>query len=111
MRLKEYFQIIEEGDFRNLPFLDNRAGNNYVFIDANQGELTDETNQFFEQFSNNGHGNEEWFNRRVNALAAHIKGEVDLFKQSDEIRRSIMYCCKSSNDNFVIELNNKLRTR
>ncbi len=104
-------QIIEEGDFRNLPFLDNRAGNNYVFIDANQGELTDETNQFFEQFSNNGHGNEEWFNRRVNALAAHIKGEVDLFKQSDEIRRSIMYCCKSSNDNFVIEVNNKLRTR
>lgn len=105
-------RIIEENNFGKLPFLQSRVANDYAVIDTNQRGLTNETiNQFFNQFYNNGRGNEEWFNERVNAVVAHIRGELDLFAQSDEIRRSIMYCCKSSNDNFVIELNNKLRIR
>lgn len=52
--------------------------------------------------------NEQWMYKRVNAIAAHLKGDIDLFNENGHIRRSIIFCSKSCNKRFVIELNNKL---
>lgn len=79
------------------------------YIEANQEYLGHNTSLFFEQFRESGKcGNETWLFKRVNAVAAHIRKEIDLFSMSDEIRRSIIFCCKSSNSQFIISLNNKL---
>lgn len=79
------------------------------YIEANQEYLGHDISLFFEQFRESGkYGNEIWLFKRVNAVAAHIRKEIDLFSMSDEIRRSIIFCCKSSNSQFIISLNNKL---
>lgn len=79
------------------------------YIEANQEYLGHDTSLFFEQFRESGKcGNEIWLFKRVNAVAAHLRKEIDLFSMSDEIRRSIIFCCKSSNSQFIISLNNKL---
>lgn len=79
------------------------------YIDANQEYLGHNTSQFFEHFREPGKcGNEMWLFKRVNAVAAHLRQDIDLFSMSDEIRRSIIFCSKSSNSQFIISLNNKL---
>lgn len=79
------------------------------YIEANQEYLGHDTSLFFEQFRESGKcGNEMWLFKRVNAVAAHIRKEIDLFAMSEEIRRSIIFCSKSSNSQFIISLNNKL---
>jgi len=80
-----------------------------VYIEVSQNNLSEETDEFFKPFYEKGSlGNERWFYKRVNAVMAHLNKDVNLFQQSDEIRRSIIYCCKSCNKRFIIELNNKL---
>lgn len=80
-----------------------------VYIEVSQNNLSEETDEFFKPFYEKGSlGNERWFYKRVNAVMAHLNKDVNLFEQSDEIRRSIIYCCKSCNKRFIIELNNKL---
>ena len=81
--------------------------NNYV--ELNQESLGEEVESFFNNYSEPGRlGNEQWLYKRVNAVVAHLNKETDLFTQREEIRRSIIFCCKSSNHHFIIALNNKL---
>ena len=80
-----------------------------IFVDFNQDYLGEVVSLFFNQFNQKGkYGNELWLYKRVNAVASHLKKGIDLFSQQDEIRRSIIYCCKSCNEQFIIALNNKL---
>ena len=80
-----------------------------MYVDNNQEDLGDAVSTFFNDYSELGKlGNEQWLYKRVNAVFAHLNKKVDLFAQKEEIRRSIIFCCKSSNDHFVIALNNKL---
>jgi hypothetical protein len=80
-----------------------------VFIDQNQKLDDPAVNAFFSRFDEPGRPqNERWLIQRVNALAAHFKNEIDLFKEPHEVRRSIIFCRKSSPKAFLIELNNKL---
>ena len=79
------------------------------YIDSNQEYLGEEVALFFNTYNEpNRSGNEQWLFKRVNAVVAHIKKGVDLFTVKDEIRRSIIFCSKSSNPHFIIALNNKL---
>jgi hypothetical protein len=79
------------------------------YIDSNQEYLGEEVALFFNTYNEpNTFGNEQWLFKRVNAVVAHINKEVDLFAVKDEIRRSIIFCSKSSNRHFIIALNNKL---
>ena len=81
--------------------------NNYV--ELNQESLGEEVESFFNNYYEPGRlGNEQWLYKRVNAVVAHLNKEIDLFTQREEIRRSIIFCCKSSNHHFIIALNNKL---
>ena len=80
-----------------------------VFIDQSQTMEDPEINAFFQQFSEPGKTrNEGWLFQRVNAMAAHLSHKIDLFNEHAEIRRSILFCRKSSPKAFLIELNNKL---
>lgn len=80
-----------------------------VFIDQSQNFEDPSVNDFFEGFDEPGKIlNERWLFQRVNAMAAHLKGEIDLFHESFDVRRSILFCRKSSPKAFMIELNNKL---
>lgn len=82
---------------------------NDTYIDFNQDRLSTPSDEFFKKYEEQGKTeNEQWLYKRMNAVAAHFNGEIDLFAQDDEIRRSIIYCCKSCNKQFVIILNNKL---
>lgn len=80
-----------------------------VFIEHNQILENPEVNAFFERFSEPGqYMNEGWLFQRVNAMAAHLKRKIDLFKEPLEVRRSILFCRKSTPKAFLIELNNKM---
>gem|GEM_PF-1248738 len=80
-----------------------------VFVEQNQNLDDPEVNAFFDRFDEPGRPrNERWLIQRVNAVAAHLKNELDLFKASHEVRRSIVFCRKTSPKAFLIELNNKL---
>ncbi len=80
------------------------------YIDVNQDYINEETSDFFNHYppGQRVSKNEEWLLKRVNAVAAHIKQDVDLFTQSGEIRRDIIFCCKSYNKQFIKSLHNKL---
>lgn len=79
------------------------------YIESNQQHLRDSTLRFFSLYDEPGkRGNELWLCQRVNAVVAHMQKKIDLFQESDEIRRSIIYCYKSQNYHFIILLNNKL---
>lgn len=79
------------------------------YVDYNQDSLEEDVSDFFYAFNESGKSfNEQWLYKRVNAVVAHLNKETDLFTQREEIRRSIIFCCKSSNHHFVIVLNNKL---
>lgn len=82
---------------------------NNDYIDSSQDSLGEEVESFFDNYLEPDKlGNEQWLYNRVNAVAAHLKNEIDLFSLKEDIRRSIIFCCKSSNDHFVLALNNKL---
>ena len=81
---------------------------NRQYIDLKQDYINGDVERFFNDFYEKGtRDNEMWFYKRVNAVADHLKKKT-LFGKSDEIRRSIIYCCKSCNSQFIIALNNKL---
>lgn len=80
-----------------------------LYVEFNQEELSEETLNFFNQYSeDNVTPNEQWLLTRVNAITSHFSCNIDLFNQSEEIRRSIIFCCKSSNLYFLRTLNNNL---
>jgi len=81
-----------------------------VFVDLNQDELDNaEVHAFFSRFDEPGKPkNERWLLQRVNAMAAHLTHQIDLFQEQEEIRRSILFCRKSCPRVFLLELNNKL---
>jgi len=79
-----------------------------LYIDSNQDYINEATGMFFTQYNEPGTINEQWMYKRVNAVLAHYKKSVDLFSQSEEIRRSIIYCIKSCNEKFLVALNNKI---
>lgn len=80
-----------------------------IFVEENQRLEDTEVNAFFERFSEPGQSyNEGWLFQRVNAMAAHLNKRIDLFKESLDIRRSIIFCRKSTPKAFLIELNNKM---
>ena len=79
------------------------------FVEVNQDYINDSTSLFFLNFNEPGTvGNENWMFKRVNAVVAHLSKKVNLFEQSDEIRRSIIFCSKSCNRQFIISITNKL---
>jgi hypothetical protein len=81
----------------------------HQYIDANQDYIDEATTNFFLKYDEpNKTYNEQWMYRRVNALATHWKKKIDLFGQSDEVRRSIIYCFNSCYSNFMIAFNNKI---
>ena len=58
------------------------------YIESNQDYLGDEVGTFFNNFNEQGKvGNEMWLYKRVNAVVAHIRKEIDLFSIKDEIQR------------------------
>lgn len=82
----------------------------YDYIDINQDPLSENASKFFDKYQERGQkGNEAWMWKRVKAVQAHLNRQVDLFAETEEIRRSVIFCQKSCNKQFVISLNNKLR--
>lgn len=80
-----------------------------VFVEESQSMEDPSVIAFFERFSEPGKSqNERWLFQRVNAMAAHLNSKIDLFKESLEVRRSILFCRKSTPKAFLIELNNKM---
>ncbi len=80
-----------------------------LYVDFNQDNLDEESMRFFNNYQErNKTTNEQWLYQRVNVVANHLLGKLNLFSTSDEIRRSIIFCSKSSNRLFLIALNNKL---
>ena len=80
-----------------------------IYIEQNQEDVDDYLTGFFNKYTEVGKsGNEGWFFQRLNAVVAHMKGQIDLFKEPESIRRSIIFCQKSCPYIFLIELNNKL---
>ena len=86
-------------------------------VDVNQWDLDDETKSFFLPYYKRRFSlNENWLLSRVEIMSKHIKGEIDLFKlfnektetNADKIRRSLIFCYKMTQRNFLFELNNKL---
>ena len=79
------------------------------YIDVSQDYIDEVTSEFFNNYREEGKTcNEDWMWKRINAVAAHLRGTIDLFAESDEIRRSVIFCSKSCNRQFIINLNNKL---
>lgn len=94
-------------NYKNLCRIDD---GDYGYIDVNQDYINEATENFFEKYSEGEKtDNETWMWKRVKAVAAHIYQKEDLFAETDEIRRSIIFCQKSCNKQFVILLNNKLK--
>ena len=80
-----------------------------IYIEQNQVDIDDYLTGFFNNYTEPGKtGNEGWFFQRLNAVVAHMKGQIDLFKEPESVRRSIIFCQKSCPYIFLIELNNKL---
>lgn len=80
-----------------------------IYIEQNQEDIDDYLTGFFNKYTEPGKsGNEGWFFQRLNAVVAHMKGQIDLFKEPESIRRSIIFCQKSCPYIFLIELNNQL---
>lgn len=78
-------------------------------ISVNQ-ELDEYTNSFFAMFSipGNKSANDIWLLQRVKCVAEQIRGNMDLFSLAGSIRRSVIFCYRSTTQHFLIELNNEL---
>jgi hypothetical protein len=80
-----------------------------MYVETSQDYIDDNTGRFFMKYNEPGTlGNEQWMFKRVNALVDNLDKNINLFDESDEIRRSIIFCSKSCNCNFIVALNNKL---
>lgn len=88
-----------------------------IEVDINQSDLDEETKSFFLPYYRSRYSlNENWMMARVEVMYRHLKGEIDLFKlfndktetTADKIRRSLIFCYKTTQRNFLFELNNKL---
>ena len=81
-----------------------------IMIDLNQEDVDKDVNVFFED--NFPHPdkplNERWMLGRADAMAAHLRGKINLFSVCDSIRRSILFCRRSCPKAFLIAVNNKL---
>lgn len=81
------------------------------YVPTNQDDLYEATamKEFFAQYKEAGlMGNELWMYKRVNAVVDHLKENIDLFEESEDIRRSVIFCSKSCNTLFIETLNNKI---
>jgi hypothetical protein len=57
------------------------------FVEYNQDYISEAAGTFFQQYyEQHVNGNEQWMFKRINAVVANIKGEENLFEQSDEIK-------------------------
>ena len=93
----------------NSPTNLRRIESEYVYVNVRQDLNDDDVTEFFNQFDNPSlAANERWCFNRIKAVAAHIRGEINLFEEDDVVRRSIIYCNKSCVNLFAIALNNKL---
>ena len=80
-------------------------------LDYNQPDIDEETQKYFDRYEEAGlPNNERWMCQRVRAVADCLRpaGGNDLFSQSEQIRRSIIFCRKSCFRQFIIKLNNEL---
>jgi hypothetical protein len=104
--IDEISSLIINGDKSKLHHI---IINSDEYIEQNQEELSETSESFFEEYSEaNSFGNELWLNQRINVVIAHLNREVNLFKLSDEIKRSVVYASKSCSAQFIKLLNNKL---
>lgn len=80
------------------------------YMVSHNQDLDEYTNDFFSQFVvyGNNSANHIWLLQRVKCVAEQIRGNIDLFSQSGSIRRSIIYCYRSTTQQFLLELNNEL---
>lgn len=83
--------------------------NEESMISTNQ-ELDEYTQSFFSGYpiTGNKSANDIWLMQRVKCVADQIRGNVNLFNQSGSIRRSIIFCYRSTTQQFLLELNNEL---
>lgn len=80
------------------------------YVDTNQDDLDEATKDFFSKYQEIGKpANEQWMLKRVNAIADHLRGNVDMLSQSEKVRRSLIFCYKSTKELFLMELNNRLK--
>lgn len=81
-------------------------------IEISQGYIDEEVNAFFDNYKEPGQtGNDMWMYKRINAVIAHMNGTINLLAQPARIKRSIIFCSKSCNEQYMIALNNKLCKR
>lgn len=80
------------------------------FVNENQSELDGDVKEFFAKYEQDEVGslNERWMKARVAAVHAHLIGKINLLEQMEEVRRSVIFCYKSSTLLFMESLNNKL---
>lgn len=81
------------------------------YVLHNQETLHSATDKFFEDFPATGSHNERWLSQRVSAVAAHYNQDnrqVGLLQATGEVRRSIIFCNKSSCKQFITTLYDKL---
>lgn len=80
------------------------------YIETNQDNIDVETHDFFTKYNEAGKTeNEAWLYKRVNVVLANQKKSINLLSESEEVKRSIIYCIKSCNEPFIIALNNKMK--
>lgn len=91
-------------EFVSIRSLDN------LMVDINQENADRKVKDFFEEFFPHPGKpiNEQWMLGRAAAMAAHLRGKINLFSVPDSIRRSILFCRKSCPKAFLIALNNKM---
>lgn len=89
----------------------NSSDHKDYWVSLNQ-DLDENTRSFFETFyiSGNRPANEIWLLQRVKCVAEQIRGNMDqdLFCQVGSIRRSVIFCYRSTTRHFLLELNNEL---
>lgn len=97
--------ILNKENFINVENIDTQL------IDISQPYLTNHTLSFFNNFKIIGKPrNEKWFHQRAYAVVSHLNKDKDLFSESEEIRRSVIFYCKSKNELFLC-LINKLKNQ
>jgi hypothetical protein len=93
-----------EAEHIRMTFKDDDA-----YIDNNQDDIDDEVVSFFNDYSEPGKKmNEQWLFQRVNTLCAYFKSGNDIMSYSDKVRRSIIFCYKSTRKQFLKILYNKM---
>lgn len=109
----DFFREVAEGIVNNnAAHIHNDADFENVRLENQNDIESHEAREFFNRYADDHLPvNINWLIQRANAVKAQLNGELDLFAQTDEIRRSITYCAKSYNEQFIHVLNNKLNRR